>query len=133
CRLIFSLLPIPIAANFRLIINHPRSSLRRRISRLGLEVVCPDRKHKRSRTRVRRVPGIDNNFEERDLQTKIQSTLITALIGSMLAGCGGSSQDSLESGQKQMVRSVKAATACYTAWSSSTAYNGGANVSYSGV
>src|SRR6185437_9641137 len=67
-----------------------------------------------------------------DQETKLKRTIINGLIAglssSLLVACGGTT-DTSSSGSKMLATT----TACYAAWVSTTAYNGGATVSYNGV
>ncbi len=59
-------------------------------------------------------------------KTCISHVITSLLAGSMLAACGGGADTS---GASQLATTA----ACYAAWNSGAAYNGGALVSYSGV
>jgi chitodextrinase len=64
------------------------------------------------------------------MQTRINQSLLLCLIGSVLAACGGSTTSE---GNAPAQEIKAAAAACNAAWVSTTAYNGGALVSYGGV
>ena len=68
-------------------------------------------------------------MEKTVLNKTIRNLMICISAGSALAACGGNSQDSNSSGSQLLATT----TACYAAWGSGTAYNGGATVSYNGV
>src|SRR3954463_10862994 len=66
--------------------------------------------------------------EETTLKRTIINGLIASLSSSLLVACGGTT-DSSSSNSKMLATTA----ACYAAWNSATAYNGGATVSYNGV
>src|ERR1700748_1123231 len=61
------------------------------------------------------------------MKRTIINGFIAGLSTGLLVACGGASDSS--SGGKL----IAASSACYTTWNSTTAYNGGATVSYNGV
>ncbi|HEV7814856.1 MAG TPA: RICIN domain-containing protein [Janthinobacterium sp.] len=69
------------------------------------------------------------------MRTKYQAMLTLIVAGGALAGCGGgSSQDSPAAGASMLAQQASAALpACNAAWDATTAYNGGAVVSYAGI
>src|SRR6185312_4671060 len=62
------------------------------------------------------------------MKRTIINGLVAGLAAGSLAACGGTS-DSSSSNSKMLATT----TACYAAWNSTIAYNGGAQVSYNGV
>jgi chitinase len=62
------------------------------------------------------------------MKRTIINSVIAAMAGGVLAGCGGSSSD--VGTQPKMLATT---AACYTAWSSSAVYTAGNTASYSGV
>ena len=59
----------------------------------------------------------------------VMNTLILTLFGGTLAACGGGTSG----GASQLLAASTEAVACFTPWSSGTAYNGGGKASYNNV
>ena len=74
-------------------------------------------------------------IEDRDIDvgawtcSSAARTAFIAVAAAMLAACGGGTTDSSTSGSNMLATTA----ACYAAWNSTTAYNGGALVSYANV
>ena len=66
------------------------------------------------------------------MKTTVCSTLVLGMIGSMLAGCGGSASDATDS-TASLKQSIKSVPSCGPVWQTGGTYTAGEVVLYKGA